>query len=82
MEDGLLDVLPKARHEAGLSQAEVAARTGLTQPKVSDVVNGRLKGYSVERLLTIINRLGRDVEVRISRRNVRQRPATVRVTAA
>lgn len=50
------------------TQAAAAARCGLTQPKMNDILRGRLRGYSVERLLLILNRLGRRVEVRIARR--------------
>ena len=52
----------------GLSQVEAARLVGLSQPKISDILRGRLAGYSVERLLSIINKLGRNVEVRISKR--------------
>lgn len=49
-----------------LTQAEVAPLLGLDQPKVSNLVRGRLAGFSVERLFGILNRLGHNVEVRIS----------------
>lgn len=50
----------------GMTQAEVARRTGLDQPKVSRLLNGRLPGFSLDRLIAILNRLGHRVEVRIS----------------
>lgn len=50
----------------GMTQAEVARRTGLDQPKVSRLLNGRLPGFSLDRLIAILNRLGHSVEVRIS----------------
>lgn len=49
----------------GLSQAAVARATGLTQPNVSLLLNARLRGFSVARLFTILNRLGMAVEVRV-----------------
>lgn len=49
-----------------LTQAKVAERIGLDQPKVSRLLRGHLDGFSVDRLLTILNRLGHSVEVRIS----------------
>lgn len=48
------------------TQAQAAEIIGLDQPKVSLLLRGRLAGFSVDRLLTIINRLGHNVEVRIS----------------
>jgi predicted XRE-type DNA-binding protein len=50
----------------GLTQAEVARRTGLDQPKISRLLHGRLSGFSIDRLFAILNRLGHSVEVRIS----------------
>jgi len=50
----------------GLTQAEVAKRTALDQPKISRILNGHLRGFSADRLITILNRLGHSVEVRIS----------------
>ena len=48
------------------TQAEAAEAVGLDQPKVSNLLRGRLAGFSVDRLLNILNRLGHNVEVRIS----------------
>lgn len=50
----------------GLTQTQLAERVDLDQPKVSKLLRGRLSDFSVERLLRILNRLGHDVEVRIS----------------
>jgi len=52
----------------GLTQAEIAKRTGLDQPKVSRLLRGQLSGFSADRLFAILNRLGHSVEVRISAR--------------
>jgi predicted XRE-type DNA-binding protein len=48
------------------TQAEAAEVIGLDQPKVSNLLRGRLAGFSADRLLNILNRLGHSVEVRIS----------------
>ena len=50
----------------GLTQAEVAKRTALDQPKISRLLNGHLSGFSVDRLFAVLNRLGHSIEVRIS----------------
>jgi predicted XRE-type DNA-binding protein len=50
----------------GMTQAEIAPLLGLDQPKVSNLMRGRLSGFSVERLFSILNKLGHNVEVRIS----------------
>jgi len=54
----------------GLTQTAAARLTGVPQPHLSDILSGKLTGYPVEKLLTIINRLGRSVEVRVSSENV------------
>ena len=46
-----------------LKQAEAAALLGVPQPKVSALVNYRLDGFSVEKLMGFIVALGRDVEI-------------------
>jgi predicted XRE-type DNA-binding protein len=46
-----------------LTQAAAAARLGLTQPKVSALRNYKLEGFSVERLMTLLNALDQDVEI-------------------
>ena len=52
--------------QKGWTQAEAAEEIGLDQPKVSHLLRGRLAGFSVDRLLHVLNRLGHSVEVRIS----------------
>lgn len=53
MEDGLLDVLPKARHEAGLSQAEVAARMGTQAPAVARLERALATGKHSPSIATV-----------------------------
>jgi predicted XRE-type DNA-binding protein len=49
--------------DRGLKQAEAAEIMGIDQPKVSSLVNGKLGGFSMERLYRLLNALGRDVEI-------------------
>src|SRR5215813_1917717 len=48
-----------------LSQVAAAALLKINQPKVSALKNYKLDGFSVERLMTFLLRLGQDVEIRI-----------------
>ena len=57
-----------------LSQADAAEVLGVTQPKVSALRHYKLAGFSVERLMTLLNALDQDVEIVISRKP-RSRPA-------
>lgn len=65
--------------EKGLTQQQAAKMTGVRQPHLSDIMRGRLAGYSVEKLLSIINHLGRRVEVRIGTRDVKPERAVTAV---
>lgn len=51
--------------ERKLKQAEAAALLGIPQPKVSALVNYRLDGFSVERLMAFLTGLDQDVEIMI-----------------
>jgi predicted XRE-type DNA-binding protein len=66
--------------EKGLTQTEAAEAIGLDQPKVSHLLRGRLAGFSVDRLLSILNRLGHSVEVRISAKEYDPEEAQTLVT--
>ena len=49
--------------ECGLSQTEVAAITGMTQPKVSQVRRYKLQNISLERLMQALVSLDQRVEI-------------------
>jgi len=49
----------------GLTQSEAADLLGVAQPDVSNLMRGRLSGYSIERLTRLLNALGQDVEIRV-----------------
>ena len=51
-----------------LKQAEIAAVLGIPQPKVSGLINYKLDGFSVERLMHFLTALDRDVEIRIRKK--------------
>jgi predicted XRE-type DNA-binding protein len=49
--------------DQALKQIDAARLLGVPQPKVSALVNYRLDGFSVEKLMEFIVALGRDVEI-------------------
>jgi predicted XRE-type DNA-binding protein len=51
-----------------LTQAQAAGLTGLDQPKVSALINGRLAGFSSDRLMRCVTALGQDVDIVIKTR--------------
>ena len=40
------------------SQGDAAEQLGLTQPRVSDLVNGRIEKFSIDKLMTCLYRVG------------------------
>jgi predicted XRE-type DNA-binding protein len=63
----LVMLLSKAIKAKGLNQYQAAEVLGIDQPKVSALVRGQFRGYSLERLFRFLNAL--DVEV-----NVKSKP--------
>jgi predicted XRE-type DNA-binding protein len=55
-----------------LTQAAAGKVLGITQPKVSALLNGRLDGFSTERLIRFLNALGCDVRISVSRPHPRK----------
>ncbi|MFG1690578.1 helix-turn-helix domain-containing protein [Gemmatimonadota bacterium] len=49
--------------ERGLKQVEAAEILGIDQPKVSALVRGRLRGFSMERLYRFLKALDQDVQI-------------------
>jgi len=49
-----------------LTQSQAAKIIGIDQPKVSSIINGRLDGYSTDRLMKFLNELGCDVHISVS----------------
>jgi predicted XRE-type DNA-binding protein len=64
-----------------LGQAEAAKLLGLTQPKVSALANGKLSGFSVEKLMELLTKLGAEVEI-IVRKTPKRTEPRIRITAA
>ena len=63
-----------------LTQTEAAKILGVKQPEISRLKQGKFNHYSVERLMTFLNRLNHDVEIRIipsENREGQQRVITV-----
>ena len=54
-----------------MEPGDAAARLGVNQPKVSALRNYKLEGFSVERLMTLLTALDRDVEIVIRKKRAR-----------
>ena len=89
-------LIARALRARGLTQTAAARLLGIDQPKISELMRGRLTRFSTERLMTFLTRLGRDVEIvvreprpgaeaqsgRIHVRAARRRPVPARADPA
>jgi len=66
----------------GLTQTRAADLLGVNQADVSDLVRGKLKGFSTDRLLRFLNALGRDVEIVVHVRGRARKLGRLRVLEA
>ncbi len=68
--------------ERNLTQGAAAKQLDLNQPKVSALCNYKLDGFSVERLMTLLTALDRDVEIVIRKKPRSRAAARISVVAA
>ncbi|MDL2279258.1 helix-turn-helix domain-containing protein [Desulfovibrio sp. OttesenSCG-928-G11] len=55
--------IEKIIESKGLTQVQASKLMGLSQPKLSDLLNGKFRGISEAKMLEGITRLGRDVQI-------------------
>jgi predicted XRE-type DNA-binding protein len=65
--------------ERPMTQVEAARRLGLPQPKVSQLARADVTGFSTDRLLRVLGRLGQDVEIIVTPTPARRPIGRVRV---
>ena len=59
---GLVVKIARILEQRELTQAAAAELLGIDQPKVSAMLSGQFRGYSLERLMRFLVALGHDVE--------------------
>ena len=57
----LFRTLQKALKETGKPQKHLAEKLGVPQPKISDILNGKMSGFSVERIASYLLKLGYNI---------------------
>ena len=53
--------------ETGMTQKEAAKRFGVTQPRISDLMRGRIDLFAIDRLVNMLATAGLRVEVHIAK---------------
>ncbi|EHF4936969.1 helix-turn-helix domain-containing protein [Enterobacter hormaechei] len=56
----LMVIIRKMIQERGLSQKKAAELLGTTQPRVSEIINGKPDNHTIDRLFCMLNILGWD----------------------
>ena len=51
--------------ESGWTQTDAAARCGITQPRMNDLLRGRVSRFSIDALVNIATAIGRTVHVEL-----------------
>src|SRR3990167_9295547 len=65
--------------ERGLTQKAAAELLGIPQSKVSCLMNGKLRMFSLDHLFELLNALDRDVEIIIKPKTKKEKYATTHV---
>jgi predicted XRE-type DNA-binding protein len=60
----LMSEIEREIRRRGWTQAEAAAALGITQPRISDLVRGKIGLFSIDALVAMVSAMGRRVEVR------------------
>jgi predicted XRE-type DNA-binding protein len=61
----LMQQIAEIVKESGWTQVEAAARCGVTQPRMSDLLRGRVSRFSLDALVNIATAIGRRVHVEL-----------------
>jgi predicted XRE-type DNA-binding protein len=61
----LMDEIEAVIGKSGWTQAEAAKRCGVTQPRINDLLRGRIARFSLDALVNIASALGRKVKIRL-----------------
>ena len=65
-----------------LTQVQAASILGIDQPKISKLIRGQLREFSIDRLFRFLNALDQDIEIVIRKKPKTRRQATVSVVDA
>ena len=63
----LMIQIERVLKEQGLTQAKAAAALGVTQPRISDLVRGRVDLFSIDTLVDMLAKLGMSVTLKTRR---------------
>lgn len=65
LRSGLMMALKEHLERTGLSQSEAAKLFGVTQPRVSDLIRGKINLFAIDALVNMAAAAGMHVEMRV-----------------
>jgi len=66
----LMTTLTEHIRRADLTQKEAAKLLKVTQPRISDLIRGRIEVFSIDMLIAMLSRLGVKTSMRVGNRKV------------
>ena len=73
----LMIELAKFIEYRGMTQVQAADYFGVSQPYISDLMNGRIDRVSIDKLVTMLDRAGQSVTVKVGGKPGRRRSASM-----
>lgn len=61
-------ILSKAIRDSGMTQAQAASMLGIDQPKISKILRGQFRSLSLDKILSYLTVLGKDVDITVSKK--------------
>ncbi len=71
---GLMRQITEVIEANGWTQMEAGAQCGVTQPRINDLLRGRISRFSLDALVNMAAALGRPVRVELQTRKPKPRP--------
>lgn len=74
--------LHRAIKQRKLTQTAAAKHIGIAQPDLSNILRGRFRGYSVERLMRMLTTFGQDIDIVVRAQRSSRKAGRIRLLTA
>ncbi len=64
----LMGSIRRIIHDRGLKQAQAAEQFGVTQPRISDLMRGKIELFSIDALINMLAHAGHEVAISVDPR--------------
>jgi predicted XRE-type DNA-binding protein len=66
----LMIAITEHLQQAALTQKEAAQLLGVAQPRISDIIRGKIEAFSIDTLIAMLSRLGVKTSIRVGNKKV------------